>query len=299
MDSGSSKGTASATSSRRYLAQVILGPPHWSNPGWLSLKSDETSTDAVDMAKGWHQTPEAKAKISAGKAGKSFSPEHRAAIGAAKRGRSLSPETRAKISAALVGRRLSPERRAAIAAGHAGKPLSTEHRARISAGLKGKRLSPEHEAKVREGNLGKIVSAETRARMSASLRGMKVSDETRVRIQAVARERFLSAEVREHMRLAMQGKPHHPLMVECADCGKICNRGPMVGHIRASGHGMVPIDQAPVSQASASSLIEETGSWKTQRALKIGWCDAEQCRCWGPLGEPSPCGRPYLQRDDW
>jgi hypothetical protein len=44
----------------------------------------------------------------------------------------------------------------------------------------------------------------------------------------------------------------------------------MVGHIRASGHGMVPIDQSPVSQASASSLIEGPRSWKAQRALKIG-----------------------------
>lgn len=25
----------------------------------------------------------------------------------------------------------------------------------------------------------------------------------------------------------------------------------------------------------------------------IGYCDAPQCRRWGPMGEPSPCGAPY------
>jgi hypothetical protein len=29
--------------------------------------------------------------------------------------------------------------------------------------------------------------------------------------------------------------------------------------------------------------------------LPIGFCSAETCRCWGQLGEASPCGEPFVE----
>ncbi len=32
-----------------------------------------------------------------------------------------------------------------------------------------------------------------------------------------------------------------------------------------------------------------------QGDLRLGWCDEEQCRTYGEVGEPSACGAPYGQ----
>lgn len=51
--------------------------------------------------RGYHLTPEHRARISAAEQGRQFSPEHRAKLAAAKRGRQVPPEVKAKIAATL------------------------------------------------------------------------------------------------------------------------------------------------------------------------------------------------------
>lgn len=87
--------------------------------------------------KGWHPTPESRARMSASHKGKPPTPEqlvNLAAMHQANRGRPLSPERRAKIGAAQRGRSFTPEHLTAIRDAHArkrGVPLSAEHRAAL------------------------------------------------------------------------------------------------------------------------------------------------------------------------
>lgn len=83
-------------------------------------------------------TPEARAKISAARAGRA-SPN---------KGKRMSAEQKAKISAALSGRKESDETRARKRAAHLGRKRDPEVGAKISAALKGKPKSAEHRAKI-------------------------------------------------------------------------------------------------------------------------------------------------------
>ena len=81
-------------------------------------------------------------------------PEHRAKISAGLRGRKLSPEHRAKVSVAHLGHKHTPEARAKIATAGRGRKASPEHRAKISVSLRGHEVSPELRAKLSAANQG-------------------------------------------------------------------------------------------------------------------------------------------------
>ena len=91
--------------------------------------------------------------------------EHRAKLSAAHRGLTHTDETRAKMSRANSGYKHSEEARAKMSAWHRGKSLSPEHCAKLSVALKGRVLSP----KQRAARVGRRHSPATRAKISASI----------------------------------------------------------------------------------------------------------------------------------
>lgn len=117
------------------MLHVVCGPVH----------SVVILSGTVGMAppKGWKQTPEAKAKISAAGLGRRASPETKAKLSRLRRGRCSRPggyhqsdATKEKLRQANLGKKASEETRAKLSAVHAGIPLSQEHRQKLSEVLR-------------------------------------------------------------------------------------------------------------------------------------------------------------------
>ena len=162
------------------------------------------------MSRGWHQTEEAKAKISAAariqvrKVGYHLTDEHRSKISRALKGRhisegvrvkmighSVSVETRMKIRDANIGRKHSDETKAKISVAKTGHCLTEEQRANQSRAKMGHIVSEGTRAKIRRrlmGNVnglgnrahtGRIVTPETRYKLSLAGKGRKDTEETK------------------------------------------------------------------------------------------------------------------------
>jgi group I intron endonuclease len=134
---------------------------------WLDELHPEYNTCLVAGSNlGVKHSPEARARMSAAKAGRGSAYVEAAA--AAHRGKHLSPEHRAKLSAAQVGKEVSAETRARMSVAQAGRVISPEARVKIGAASLGRRPSLESRAKMSASQTGRKATAETRARLSAA-----------------------------------------------------------------------------------------------------------------------------------
>lgn len=131
--------------------------------GWLRrLNAEANRGNTYSIGK--IRSPEVRAKISAGKLGKSIKPcsdERREKISKALLGREFSLEHRANLSTAKVGNKyrlgkiFSQEARAKISTSLTGKTLSKETREKLSAARKGVPKSLEHRKKISAAQSGK------------------------------------------------------------------------------------------------------------------------------------------------
>ena len=70
---------------------------------------------------------------------------------------------------------------------------------------------------------------------------------------------------------------------------------PFIGRTRQGDDGAVVVVNDPVPPISVCLVhFAEVFSERTP----IGYCDDEGCRCWGPMGDASPCGAEFGELPD-
>lgn len=186
--------------------------------------------------KGWHHSPETRAKISVARStpeaiernrivhlGKKRPPETGAKISVAFSGRKASPEAVERNRLAHLGQKLTPEQLEHMRASHRtpearersrlvhlGKKLTPEHIEKIRLSQLGKKMSPEAIEKTRLAKLGKPHSLETREKLRLANLGKKHTPE-HIEKDRVAQNR---PETREKKSMAMSRHWNDPEYVE-------------------------------------------------------------------------------------
>lgn len=146
---------------------------------------------------------EARDKIKAYAATRTYSPETRAKISAAKKGVKLTDEQKKNMGKHLIGRKLPEEHKKNISKGLKGKIRSEEHCKNISKAKIGKRHTDKSKAIIREARKGRKHSEETLQKM----RGRKVSEESKAKMRLASKLRPpISEETRRKMSEASKRK---------------------------------------------------------------------------------------------
>ncbi len=161
---------------------------------WIQYYLDQnaplTNEAPGGMGVTW-QSPEMRAKVSAGVRKSHENPDVIRKISEANKGKHPSDETRAKLSAATKGRKRPP--------------FSSEWKENIRAGMKGVTLSPESRIKLSQAHKGRVKSPEECKHISEAKKGVKralFSEEARRNMAEASRDRKHSPEARARMSAA-------------------------------------------------------------------------------------------------
>src|SRR6201993_3615282 len=145
----------------------------------LGLGSLANMTDGGDGAS--NPSPEARAKMTATRTGRTATEETRARMSAARTGKKLGPlseERRAAIGAVHRGKTVSEEARRKIGAAQLGRKMPRESVEKSAAARRGKKRGPhsvDARKKISEANFGKVLTLEHRAKIGAARAGKKHS----------------------------------------------------------------------------------------------------------------------------
>jgi hypothetical protein len=239
------------------------------------------------MLKGAHQSPEAKAKISAANNKRFLNPEERAKISNSLKGEKNpnygthhAPEWKAMMSEKAKERLSAPEARAKLSRKR--KPLSPEHKAKLSAIGKQRQTSPETRDKMSASRKGKPHSAEWKARRAAGIQayydnhpeakaqisermkgnknsvGKTISPENRAKTSQRMKGNKVSSEVRAKISKALMG---HETSLAQRERLSLALKGKRCGSESASyGREVSPETRAKLSAAHKGKFTGEKSS---------------------------------------
>lgn len=177
------------------------------------------------MAKGWHQTEEAKQKVRDARLGRKHSPETREKIRQSQLHRNYTPEQRdkmkrrmlgntyalgntltldqcAKMSRSKIGHPVSNETKRKISLANSIRPRTDAELERLRSYNENRIFTETHRRKISEAGKGRIKSPEARAKLSQSLTGKPLSPEHCAKIGKIKKQSWQDTEWRNKVILS-------------------------------------------------------------------------------------------------